>query len=136
MKERTVRVIAILAVLVALGVSITWGLCTFERNFTEGFTILQSKRPITDAEWKLTEVEALEIARTSLDAAGYSSQQWLPWQDDRSEAPEKYFLRNTNDGFSGSIMFMNNDRHDGYAILYVRFERDGSKLIVRVSRGH
>ena len=136
MKNRTLRIIAISTTLIAIIVAVTSGLCAFERHFTEAFTILEAKRPLAAAETNLTEVDALTIARSSLDAAGYPSQQWVAQKDDRCKPPEYCFVRNVNDPFGGWIMFENENRSDWYRELFVSFDRQGSTLHVRVYRSH
>ncbi len=136
MKDRTLRVIAISTTLIAVIVALMSGLCAFERHFTESFTILEAKRPLAVTETSLTEVDALTIARSSLDAAGYPSQQWAAMKDSRCKPPESYFVRNANDPFGGWIMFENENQSGWYQDLFVNFDRQGATLHVRVSRGH
>jgi hypothetical protein len=137
--HRLATIIAIVSTIVAVVVSVTWGLCSVEQRITNSFTVLQARRPFPASSGFLREEDALKIARNALDTADYSSKEWLPLKVDRSKAPDgrpdEFFLRNADDASSGQIMFRNDKREDWYRDLFVSFDRQGETLDVRLYRG-
>jgi len=138
MSQRKSIIVSVLSLTFALCVLGTWGLCAIDRRVTEELTILQAKRPYTNSDPLITEADALIISRQALDAAGYPSDQWLPFKDGRTKAPDgrrdEYFARDTV-GNGGQFMFRNESRQDWYRDLHVTLHQEGDTLEIYVSRG-
>lgn len=140
MSRRTLAILLVVSIVLLAGVLAVWALTTWERRFGEQFVILEAKRPNTAPGAFLTEDDALAIANSAMEAAGYPTDQWLVVPDDRTQAPDGrpdgYFVRNSIDPHRGTFMFRNDAHHDGwFRDLFVTLDREEGNLRVLVYRG-